>query len=230
MVAAKLLRLLSASLHTIRHQRSAERGQRNDGRREAITASDTPLAERGARALLAWGRATGRWWQRSYICCVQHHCTRSAASAVQSAARHMTAGARLSLQVTCRWPSAGRMPCSNGAGRQADGGSKATMAALHTIHRQRSAELASHVTGGARQSLHVTRRWRSAGRLPCSHGAGFQAGGGSEATMASLHTVCRKRSAAERCPPHDCRREAVTACDKPLAKRGAHALLAWGRV
>ena len=56
MVAAKLLRLLSASLHTIRRQRrlcSAERGQQSDDRREAVTASDTPLAERGARALLA---------------------------------------------------------------------------------------------------------------------------------------------------------------------------------
>ena len=133
MVAAKLLRLWSASLHPIRRQRSAERGQQNDGRREAITASDTPLAERGARALLAWGRATGRWWQRSYIGCVQHHCSRAAASVAQSAARHMTAGARLSLRVTCRWRSAGRMPCSHGAGRQTDGGSEATMASLHTV-------------------------------------------------------------------------------------------------
>ena len=56
MVAAKLLRLLSASLHTVRRQHrlcSAERGQQNDDRRGAVTASDTPLAERGARALLA---------------------------------------------------------------------------------------------------------------------------------------------------------------------------------
>ena len=76
MVAAKLLRLLSASLHTIRRQRSAERGQQSDGRREAVTASDTPLAKRGARALLAWGRAAaspaGRWWQRSYIGITAH--------------------------------------------------------------------------------------------------------------------------------------------------------------
>ena len=55
-----------------------------------------------------------------------------------------------------------------------------------------------------------------------------KADGGSEATMAALHTVCRQRS-AERGPPHDGRREAVTACDTPLAKREARALLARGR-
>jgi hypothetical protein len=103
----------------------------------------------------------------------QHHCTRSAASAEQSAARRMMAGAR--------------------------------------------------------RSLRVTRRWRSAGRMPCLHGAGFQAGGGSEAMLASLLTVCCQRSAAERGPPYGGRREAVTACDLLLAKRVAYAQLAWGR-
>jgi hypothetical protein len=74
----------------------------------------------------------------------------------------------------------------------------------------------------------VTRRLQSSRRMPCLHGAGHKAEGGSEATSASLHVICRQRS-AERGPPHDGRREAVTACDTPLAKRGAHALLAWGR-
>jgi hypothetical protein len=91
-----------------------------------------------------------------------HHCTRSAASVAQSAARHMTAGAR--------------------------------------------------------RSLRVTSRWQSAGRMPCLHGAGCQADGGSEATSASLHVICRQRS-AERGPPYDGRREAVTVCDTPLAWR-----------
>ena len=150
----------------------------------------------------------------------QHHRTRSAASVAQSAARHMTAGARRSLRVTRRGRSAGRMPCLHGAGRQpeADGGSEANLALLlPTVgHCTRSAasvaqSAASHVTAVARRSLHVTRRWRSAGRMPCLHGAGFQAGGGSEAMSASLHTVCCQRSAAERGPPHGGRREEVNA-------------------
>ena len=52
------------------------------------------------------------------------HCTRSAVSVAQSAASHMTAGARRSLQVTRRWQSARRMPCLHGAGQKADGGSE----------------------------------------------------------------------------------------------------------
>jgi hypothetical protein len=160
----------SASLHTVCRQRSAERCPPHESRCKAVTASDTPLAKRGEHALLAWGRG-GRQMVAAKL--RQHHLTRSAASVAQSAARHMTAGAR--------------------------------------------------------QSLHVTRSWRSAGHMPCSHGAGRKANGGSKATMASLHTVCCQRS-AERGPPHDGRREAVTACDTLLAKRGAHALLAWGRV
>jgi hypothetical protein len=157
-----------------------------------------------------------------------HTVARSDDSVAQSVACHMTAGAGRSLRVTRRWRSTRCAPCSHGAGCQANGGSEATMASLHTVCRQRSAERGPHMTAGARRSLRVTRLWRSAGRMPCLHGAGRQADGGSEATSASLHTVCRLRS-AERGQPHDGRRKAVNAYDTPRAKRGAHALLAWGR-
>jgi hypothetical protein len=75
---------------------------------------------------------------------------------------------------------------------------------------------ACHMMAGARRSLCVTRQWRSAGRMPCLHGAGRKADGGSKATSALLHTICRQRS-TERGQPHDGRREAVTVCDTPLA-------------
>jgi hypothetical protein len=74
----------------------------------------------------------------------------------------------------------------------------------------------------------VKLSWRSAGRAPCLHGAGRQADGGRQAIIASLHTIHRQRS-AERGPPHHGRREEVTACDTPLANRGARALPAWAR-
>jgi hypothetical protein len=68
-----------------------------------------------------------------------------------------------------------------------------------------------HVTAGARLSLRVTRRWRSAESVPCLpvHRAGSQVDGGRQATSALLHTIRRQHS-AERCPPHGGRRKAVT--------------------
>ena len=83
-----------------------------------LTACDTPLAELEAHALLAWGRAQGRGWQLSYFSITAHGLPPAFA---QSAARHMTAGARRSLRVTRRWRGAGRMPCLHGAGFQAHG-------------------------------------------------------------------------------------------------------------
>jgi hypothetical protein len=77
MVAAKLLLLLSASLHTIRRQRSAERGQQNDGSREAITASDTPLAKRGGACPARMGQGCRQMVAAELL---WQHCTRSAAS------------------------------------------------------------------------------------------------------------------------------------------------------
>jgi hypothetical protein len=72
------------------------------------SAASRPGRERGASCPKKSGGARGRWWQRSYFGCGQHHCTLSAASAAQSAASKMTAGARQSLRVTRLWPSAGR--------------------------------------------------------------------------------------------------------------------------
>jgi hypothetical protein len=60
-------------------------------------------------------------------------------------------------------------------------------------------------------------------------GQGFRQMVAVTATSASLLTVCRQRSAAERGPPHGGRREAVNACDMLLVKRMAYALIAWGR-
>jgi hypothetical protein len=163
----------------------------------------------------------------------QHHCTRSAASAAQSAARHMMAGATLSLRVTRQWLSARRAPCSQGAGRQADGGSEATSASLHTVCCQHIAERCPPHDGRrkavtacdtplAKRGAHALRAW---GRVSAT----FRQVVAVNATSASLLTVCRQRSAADSGPPHGGRREAVTACDMLLVKRVAHARLAWGR-
>jgi hypothetical protein len=68
-----------ALLHTICRQYSAERGPPHDGGREVLPphdggreACDTPLAKRGARALPAWGRASGGWRQVSYYSIAAH--------------------------------------------------------------------------------------------------------------------------------------------------------------
>jgi hypothetical protein len=68
MVAATM-----ALLNTIHCQNSAECGPPHDGRREAVTTCDTPLERRGERALLAWSRASGGWWQVSFYSITSHY-------------------------------------------------------------------------------------------------------------------------------------------------------------
>jgi hypothetical protein len=60
------------------------------------------------------------------------------------------------------------------------------------------------------------------GACPAPMMQGVETDGGRQVTSALLHTICRQRS-AERGPPHGGMHEAVTTCDTPLAKRGAHA-------
>jgi hypothetical protein len=76
------------------------------------------------------------------------------------------------------------------------------------------------MTAGARWSLQVTRRWRSAGRAPCLHGAGRQADGVRQATTALLHTIHHQYS-AERGPPQYGRRKAVHVTGEAWSARPA---------
>jgi hypothetical protein len=135
----------SASLLTVCRQRSAaERFPPHGGRREAVTACDMLLVKRMAYARLAWGRASGRWWQRSYVSITAHGLPPAQRRALP---RHMTAGARRSLRVTRRWRGAaqvqGTCPSQIGQGDRQVVAVKATSASLHTVYRQRSAERGS---------------------------------------------------------------------------------------
>ena len=84
---------MAGLLHTICHQLSAQRCPPHDGGRKAVIVSDMVLTERIARPA-TWGRAHGGLWQAC--------CTLAAAGSAHtsSAARHMAAGAGLSLRVT----------------------------------------------------------------------------------------------------------------------------------